>query len=317
MILPKSDPSGSQIRLPQVAFLLLAVVGFYFFLPRLGSLNSTISVLGDSAVIWVLAGIAATGLGVLASAITQYAAGNFSGRLNKLISLQFAGSFVNHFLPFNLGGVAMTAAYYRKLGQRGPQAVVTSTVPIILGVVTSVAIILVISPITLISLNRTYDLDAVSPAVALGVGLGIILALLALLYYQQSLKSLLASTILGLRSIRTVRQLSVLVAGAATITLLAALTLYASVRAVHGHIAITVVILLYITTSVIGNITPTPGGLGTTEAMLIVGFTKVGLSLAQAVSATLIFRFLTFWLPLLPGGLIFMRLRSRNITETH
>jgi uncharacterized membrane protein YbhN (UPF0104 family) len=46
---------------------------------------------------------------------------------------------------------------------------------------------------------------------------------------------------------------------------------------------------------------PTPGGLGAVEAALSAALTAAGLPGATAVSAVLLFRTLTFWLPV-PAG---------------
>jgi glycosyltransferase 2 family protein len=54
---------------------------------------------------------------------------------------------------------------------------------------------------------------------------------------------------------------------------------------------------VYLTGSAIGSIIPTPGGLGAVEAALTAGLTAAGVPGAVAVSAVLLFRLLTFWLP--------------------
>jgi uncharacterized protein (TIRG00374 family) len=55
--------------------------------------------------------------------------------------------------------------------------------------------------------------------------------------------------------------------------------------------------VVYLTGSALGSILPTPGGLGGVEAALTAGLTAAGLPGAVAVSAVLLFRLLTFWLP--------------------
>jgi len=55
--------------------------------------------------------------------------------------------------------------------------------------------------------------------------------------------------------------------------------------------------VVYLTGSAIGSILPTPGGIGGVEAALTAGLTAAGLPGAVAVSAVLLFRLLTFWLP--------------------
>ena len=54
---------------------------------------------------------------------------------------------------------------------------------------------------------------------------------------------------------------------------------------------------VYLTGSAIGSIIPTPGGLGAVEAALTAGLTAAGVPGAVALRAVLLFRLLTFWLP--------------------
>lgn len=62
----------------------------------------------------------------------------------------------------------------------------------------------------------------------------------------------------------------------------------------------------YILSTLFRNFTFVPGGLGTFEAASVVTLNLIGVSIPVALSATLLFRFLSFWLPMLPG-LIFSR----------
>jgi uncharacterized protein (TIRG00374 family) len=61
------------------------------------------------------------------------------------------------------------------------------------------------------------------------------------------------------------------------------------------------VALVYLAGSTLGQAAPTPGGLGAVEAAYIAGLTLAGIDSSVAVSATLLFRLLTFWLPTVPG----------------
>ena len=53
--------------------------------------------------------------------------------------------------------------------------------------------------------------------------------------------------------------------------------------------------------SFIAAASPTPGGLGAIEAATIAGLTGIGISSGPAVSAVLVYRLATYWLPVLPG----------------
>ena len=55
-----------------------------------------------------------------------------------------------------------------------------------------------------------------------------------------------------------------------------------------------------------------PGGLGTFEAVSIVTLKILGISVPGALSATLLFRGMSFWIPLVPGVFI-----SRQVVEEH
>jgi glycosyltransferase 2 family protein len=48
---------------------------------------------------------------------------------------------------------------------------------------------------------------------------------------------------------------------------------------------------------------PTPGGVGAIEAALTTGLTGIGISSGAAVSAVVLYRLATYWLPVLPGWL--------------
>ena len=81
-----------------------------------------------------------------------------------------------------------------------------------------------------------------------------------------------------------------------------ALSLIASVKAFSSdNINYAAVALVYLAGSTLGQAAPTPGGLGAVELAYVAGLTATGIDPGVAVSATLLFRLLTFWLPVLPG----------------
>jgi uncharacterized protein (TIRG00374 family) len=69
---------------------------------------------------------------------------------------------------------------------------------------------------------------------------------------------------------------------------------------------------VYLTGSALGSIIPTPGGLGAVEAALTAGLTAAGVPGGVAVSAVLLFRLLTFWLPVPLGWAAFNYLERRH-----
>ncbi|MEP6598639.1 MAG: lysylphosphatidylglycerol synthase transmembrane domain-containing protein [Actinomycetota bacterium] len=71
------------------------------------------------------------------------------------------------------------------------------------------------------------------------------------------------------------------------------------------------VAVVYLAGGAIGSLAPTPGGLGAVEAALSTGLTAVGMPGATAISAVLLFRLATFWIPV-PFGWAALHLLQRR-----
>ncbi|MBN1092869.1 flippase-like domain-containing protein [Blastococcus sp. TML/M2B] len=90
------------------------------------------------------------------------------------------------------------------------------------------------------------------------------------------------------------------------------LALDASLRAFDASLALPTVIGVYLVSSAVGSVAPTPGGLGAVEAALLGGLTATGVPVSAALAAVLAFRTVTFWLPAPVGWVAFVRLQSRR-----
>ncbi len=90
------------------------------------------------------------------------------------------------------------------------------------------------------------------------------------------------------------------------------LALAASLRAFDASLALPTVIGVYLVSSAVGSVAPTPGGLGAVEAALLGGLTATGVPVAAALAAVLAFRVVTFWLPAPVGWVAFVNLQRRR-----
>ena len=79
--------------------------------------------------------------------------------------------------------------------------------------------------------------------------------------------------------------------------------LFTSVRAFDGHLTFAAVAVVYLAGSVVGAVVPTPGGIGAIEVAMAGGLTAAGLPGSIAVSAVLLYRIATFWVPIPIGWL--------------
>ena len=79
------------------------------------------------------------------------------------------------------------------------------------------------------------------------------------------------------------------------------------------RLTVAAISFVYLAGSTLGQAAPTPGGLGVVEAAIAAGLTAAGLNPAVAVSATLLFRLVTFWLPTVPGWFAFRNLTAKGL----
>lgn len=311
--MPIKKSNKSKINLVSVGFVILALVGLYLLLPKFSNFHLTFNIIMHSSWPWLLLGILVTGLSYWAAALTQYIAGNYIGNYFHIIWLQLAGSFVNTFLPLNFGGLGITEEYYHKLKQDRPTAIVIVTIPIVFGFISTVILIAIVSPITFVQLFHSWQSSLRTRIITIIIGSLVLLVILAYPFYKKRLNKLISQAKLGLKSIKSIRQQLLLIGSSSLLTILSTIALYVSVRAVHANIALVAVLILYITASIISNFFPTPGGLGATEAFLIFGLKGAGLNTSHAVAATLLFRFITFWLPLLPGIVALRHINKKEV----
>lgn len=81
-----------------------------------------------------------------------------------------------------------------------------------------------------------------------------------------------------------------------------ALTLWASLEAVGENASVPAVLAAFMLASAFRSVAAVPGGLGTFEAGSVGALVSLGVAAVPALTATLVFRALSFWLPLLPGA---------------
>ena len=70
------------------------------------------------------------------------------------------------------------------------------------------------------------------------------------------------------------------------------------------------VLFVYLVATVAGAFCPTPSGVGAFEATMVLLFIKVGVDPGSAICASLTYRSLTFWLPMVPALRASQRMRA-------
>ena len=229
--------------------------------------------------------------------------GFVAGRLSffRTLLVQVAGSFITLVTPAAVGGAALNIRYLQR--KKIPSAVAAASVGVaqVVAFVLHIVLIVIFAAIAGSSAKEHIQ----PPRWAWFVLAGLVVLALAVLAVPAGRRALRArvSPTLGqvlprlLEVAQQPRKLALGIGGALLLSLSYILCLAACVAAFGRSVPLASIAVVYLTGSAIGSILPTPGGLGGVEAALTAGLTAAGLPGAVAVSAVLLFRLLTFWLP--------------------
>ena len=229
--------------------------------------------------------------------------GFVADRLNffRTLLVQVAGSFITLVTPAAVGGAALNIRYLQR--KKIPAAVAAASVGVAQVVAFVLHIVLIVIFAAIAGSSAQEQIQPPRWAWFVLAGLVVLaLAALAIPAGRRVLRARLSPT-LGqvlprlLEVAQQPRKLALGIGGALLLSLSYILCLAACVAAFGRSVPLASVAVVYLTGSAIGSILPTPGGLGGVEAALTAGLTAAGLPGAVAVSAVLLFRLLTFWLP--------------------
>ena len=116
-------------------------------------------------------------------------------------------------------------------------------------------------------------------------------------------------------SFRNMRVLFLAFASHVVIFLLDAVTVWVAVRALGVTYAIGGVYASFMASTLFRTIGIMPGGLGTFETASVMSLKSIGLPLSVGLSATLLFRGLSFWLPMIPGLICSRNILGRSLHQ--
>jgi uncharacterized membrane protein YbhN (UPF0104 family)/tRNA A-37 threonylcarbamoyl transferase component Bud32 len=223
----------------------------------------------------------------------------------RTLLAQVAGSFVTLVTPAAVGGAALNVRYLQRRNIPGPVATAAVGVSQVVAFVVHILLLVVFVAVTGTAQSHPFR----PPTWIYFVLAGIVAVALAVLAFPAGRRLLRARVgpSLGqvvprlLQVAQQPRKLAEGIGGALLLSASYILCLDVCIRALGGSVSLASVAVVYLTGSAIGSIVPTPGGLGAVEAALSAGLRATGLAGAVAVGSVLLFRLLTFWLPVPVG----------------
>ncbi|MDX3524705.1 lysylphosphatidylglycerol synthase transmembrane domain-containing protein [Streptomyces scabiei] len=257
---------------------------------------------------WLAAALGATCLTWVAAAVTRQGALVERLPAGRLLATQFAAGAANHLLPTGLGASAVNLRFMTVCGVSLPRSSAALALYLLAESVARVGLLLAL----LLAFPRALRPGALLPdgtstpllVAAVVVASGAV-ALVLLVRRPRTAVFRFVRTALGeARSIhaRPARVLA-LWGGSLAFPALQAGVLAAVGLALGLDIPVAHMALAYLAATVAVALVPTPGGLGSVEAALVVALVAAGGPVAVATAVVLAFRIITVWLPLLPGAL--------------
>jgi glycosyltransferase 2 family protein len=250
---------------------------------------------------WGLAALALSVLTYVGAALSV--SGFVAQRLGfvRTLLVQLASSFVTLVTPAAVGGVALNVRFLQRRKIPSPVAVASIAVSQVVALTLHILLLAVFGAIAGTGSKSPINPPKWSYFVVGGllVLAGAVLAFPAGRRLVRARVSPTFGQVLPrlLEVAQDPRKLIEGVGGALLLSLAYIACLATCVAAFGGSVPIAKIGVVYLTGSALGSIIPTPGGLGAVEAALTAGLTAAGVPGGVAAGAVLLFRLLTFWLP--------------------
>ena len=294
---------------------LLVLTGSVMWSAHLGSFLD-----GHSIAWWLLvvAGIVSVGQYV-GYGISLMGASTKPLPAGRTLELQVAESLTSMATPESIGSLALTMRFLTKQGLGAAEAAAVDGLSSFL--TTFVGVILV--PLGAIFAASSLDVAALKKDVPSGqwelivavvVLAGFITAAIKFPRLRRRIHTF-GGTIAGyLRQILAHPTRGLTIGAGELLTASAQVATMAFVLAALGApINIAAILVITQIASAASNVVPIPGGLGAPEAILIAGLSSVGVGHTEALLAALIWRYLTYWLPPIPGAILLYDLRKHRL----
>ena len=304
-----------RIRPRTLVMIIVGSIAGYVLLSQLAQVD-LVGLLRTADWRWIAAAVAF-------SLVTYFgAAWSLSGfvpeplKLHRTILAQIAGDFATLVSPPTLGAIAINVRYLQKAGLHPALAGASVGVAQVMAFVFHILLLFGFGIAAGTQADLTFD-PPKFVVIAVIVLIIVILALLAVPAVRRIIAKrvgpLLKEVVPRLVTVAQ-RPLKLLegIGGIILLNLAYVGVLYACVEAFGGSMNVAVVAVVYLAGATIGQAAPTPGGLGAVEAALAAGLTAGGLDAGVAVSAVLLYRLVTFWLPTIPGYWAFNYLTKKG-----
>ncbi|MFJ9791264.1 lysylphosphatidylglycerol synthase transmembrane domain-containing protein [Streptomyces globosus] len=306
-----------RIRPRTLVSFIAGAFGAYFLLTQLAHVDFA-TIIGEAEWGWVGAALAFSALTYFAAAMSLLGFVPERVPFLRTVVAQVAGSFVKLVAPAAVGGVALNTRFLQRAGVRPGLAVASVGASQLFGLASHVLLLLAFGYLT-----GTEKTPEMTPSRTVIAGLLTVAVLVLVVTAVPFLRKFVVTRVRALFAGVVPRMLDVLqrpqklmtgIGGMLLLTGCFVMCLDASIRAFGGGEALSYasIAVVFLAGNALGSAAPTPGGIGAVETTLTLGLIAAGLDKEVAISAVLLFRLMTFWLPVLPGWVSFNYLTRKE-----
>jgi uncharacterized protein (TIRG00374 family) len=297
-----------RVRPRTVLIVLCVFVGMWVLLPTLANAGDTVDALREIDPVYIIAMLPLTLLLYVFSTLQLMGACAQHLPFGPTYRCQMAAAFMNRVTPNNVGGMGVNARYLQRAGVEPAAATAAVGVSTVADQILTTVLVLIFVVWAGRGTN-SFGFSFADASTVLVV-VAVVLALLGLVMLSARGRKFLREKVLpflkGIRHslVEVAKSPSrlVLIFGGSlghTVTDFAALVV--ALGAFGPLPAIGSLGAVYFGASIVGSAAPTPGGVGAIEAAMIAGLTGIGVDIAVATPAVLIYRLITYWAVMVPG----------------
>lgn len=310
----KGQSTRSLLDKRQLVLLVIAVIALYVVIPQIGDFRHSLTLLPRAERPDLLAAAGLIILTYVAAAGTYYCLALRPILYARTLLVQVAGTFMNRLLPAGIGGIGVNYAYLKKARHSNAQAASVVAVNNGLGFVGHALLLAVVLAFDGARLPHLQLWHFRHAALIITVG-SLLVASLVILYlrFRDAVRRGIRDFTGQLLVYRhRPGHFAAALLCSVSLTLCNVLCFWLCAQAVGADESFVTALIVFSFGIALGTATPTPGGLGGVEAGLVAGLVAYQVNGETALAAVLVFRLLSFWLPLVVGMPAFLLARRQQ-----
>lgn len=292
---------------------MLAIIALllYIVLPQIGGLKDAGPALMAADKADILTGVALLLATYVVSAAILQPLAIKPLLFGRTLLVQAANGLAGKLLPAGLGGIGLNAAYLKRQGHTLPEATAVAGANNVVGFMGY--LILLALAVLLLGVSWPH-VSVPGHTVTIIVTVVALVAVIGALIFGKRGLTAVRRALSGLSAYRKhpTRLIGALVMAAVLPALFSAILYYVA-RALGLPLSAGQAFAVFSAGQFVGSVTPTPGGVVGAEAGISGALVAYGVNGHNALLTALLYRLITYWLPMLPGGIALLVARTRRI----